>query len=199
MIIGISGVSTSGKSTISDFLKQNLNAKVFSLDEYFAILSLPRVKLHGQEIGDWDRPDSIDWDTFFSDLSVCTDFLIIIEGFLLFSHENMHSQIDALINVEFTENDFQIALERRISRGFHSSVPDNWEQCPTANDINLSCSYFQNIVWKRALDHPEYRHPRNWNRPYLALSATADIADNCKMALSFVQKLLPSCKRCSVQ
>lgn len=198
MIIGISGPSTSGKSTIADFLKQNLDAEVFYLDEYFAMLSLPRSEMYGQEIGDWDKPESIDWELFMNDLNACNSSLVIIEGFILFGNQSMHSRIDALINIEFEESDFPIALQRRIQRGFHEEVPEDWEQNPTGNKVNFSCAYFKNIAWKRAFEHPEYRKPVDWNRPTLTLSATADINDNCKRALEFARDLIRP-QKCSVQ
>ena len=198
MIIGISGISTSGKSTIANFLQEKLQAKIFSLDDYFAVLSLPRAELNGQEIGDWDLPESIDWDTFLSDLDSCTSPLIIVEGFLLFGNETLHSRIDALINIEFTEDDFQIALERRIERGFHSSPPKNWEEEPIADKISFSCLYFKKFVWERALKHPEYRCPAAWNRPRLVLSATSELGTNCALALEFAQNLKPR-RKCCVQ
>ena len=90
---------------------------------------------------------SSDCNTFIVQVEVC-DGLIIAEA-------------DVLIDIEFSgESDFEITLERRISRGFQTAFPDDYHEKPTIDRVHFTCSYLEEIVWPEMLKHPEYRRPK---------------------------------------
>ena len=201
LVIGISGISASGKSTIADYLASEFQIPVLHLDEFFAMMRLPRAQFHGQEIGDWDLPESIDWNEFARQFNATDAPVVIIEGFILFPDTKMPKIVDALIDIEFNESEFSIALERRISRGFECPVPEDWESAPIRDKVCFTCAYFRDFVWKRAFEHPEYRCPEIWTKPLLRLEATGNLDDSKKRAREFVACRLAEKRKshCSVQ
>ena len=190
LVIGVTGISTSGKSIIADYLKEELGLRVIPLDEFFAMMRLPRAEFKGETIGDWDRPESIDWNDVARKFNETEDPVVVVEGFILFPDQKMPKIIDALIDIEFSEDEFEVALTRRITRGFQCEVPSDWQENPMKDKVSFTCAYFKDFVWKRALEHPEYRLPPNWNKPLLRLSATQDIEENKRRAKEFVTEFV---------
>ena len=121
IVIGISGPTTSGKSTISEKLQQKFNCKIICVDNYFKINSeMPKVEINGLTILDFDDKDAIEWNYLIEDIEKekikSKDFLIV-EGFLLFGDPKIYDIIDILINISFdTEKDEEIAFKRRLNR-----------------------------------------------------------------------------------
>ena len=190
LIVGISGPSTSGKSTIAKRLSEIYKAKIFCLDEYFSFSEKGIQVFHETQIFNYDIVESIDWNLFYNDIIKYynnNDFdIIIIEGFLLVGDERISKITDIVINIEFNDCDFNLALERRIKRGFNEDVPKDYHENPTIDKIHFSCIYFEEIVWSEMKKHPEYRIPREWKKPCLKLNATDDLDNNIKISTKFV-------------
>ncbi len=88
LIIGICGISQSGKSTLTRWLKKELSSaglevKVFEMDHYTVKKEqIPRVK----DRLDWEHPDSIDWDRLTTQIKKSTVDVILVEGIFAFDH-----------------------------------------------------------------------------------------------------------------
>ena len=198
-ILCISGISTSGKSTIAKDISEKFGYKIIPFDDYFIdFAKIPKFQMDGQTIINWDLPESIDWDLILSDLQkLDPKKKYIIESFIPFASPQIEPLVDSLIDIEFYQTDFEVALKRRVFRGFNEDVPSDYNENPMSSKAHFCAYYFKNYVWKEAFLHPEYRLPLHWDKPLLRLSATDPLEDNLKSAYNFVENL-PQESTCSV-
>ncbi len=143
IVIGIGGISRSGKSTLRKTLKNKLNpTAIFHIDEY--IIS-PIKKWDNKiqsEIMDWEDPKCLDLDKFYRDFKNSKEKIlnnsksdytgeteyIIAEGFLLYFRKD----ITDLIDIKFSFNiDKELCRERRR----------NTKDFPSDH-------YFDEYIWK---------------------------------------------------
>lgn len=112
--IGIGGVSSSGKSTLSKLLAEELandypNIKILSQDDFTVeIEKLP--KINGEN--DWDHPESIDWKKLrerYFDLCNTSD-LVILEGLFVYYDNQISNSYDIPIFLKIPKEKF---MERR--------------------------------------------------------------------------------------
>ena len=121
-LIGITGGSASGKSTLAIQLQTRLSqrkVKIFHMDAYF------KEESHRPDItGPWNRktyrddnhPDSIDWDRFHKDFdAACAEDwdVIIIEGLFAFWDEAVYSKLNLKLYVDCNDDE---RFARRIKR-----------------------------------------------------------------------------------
>lgn len=86
MIIGIGGVSRSGKSTLASQIIRHLTSEgkkvqLFSQDNYYKPQKSVTLV---QGIPDWERPNTIKWDALIADVEKSTADVKIIEGLFAF-------------------------------------------------------------------------------------------------------------------
>ncbi len=111
MIIGICGISQSGKSTLTRSLKKELSSsglevKVFEMDHYTVEKALiPKVK----DRLDWEHPDSIDWDRLVFQVRKSIADVILVEGIFAFD-TRIASLLSKKVLIEVDKDTF---LERR--------------------------------------------------------------------------------------
>lgn len=192
-IVCISGISTSGKTTISRHLSHEYGFKVIHLDHFVVddYSKLPRFDYKGVSGINYELPESIDWNEFISVLqSLDPNEKYIVDGFIPFYSNELCKFVDRLIDIEFDESEFNEALNRRVKRDTGSDVPMDYNVNPNNSSAHYCAFYFLNFVWKEAFSHPEYRVPLNWNKPLLKLSATAPIKDNCIQSEKFLNDVL---------
>lgn len=112
MVIGIGGVSRSGKSTLAGKLKNEFeqrgnSVQVLSLDNYVnPKTSLPKIR----EIPDWEHPESINWGELHEAIDHSTTDILIIEGLFAFYPASFRSRYDHKI---FMEIDMETFKKRR--------------------------------------------------------------------------------------
>lgn len=86
LVIGIGGISQSGKSTLTRELKkklssQGLSVKVFEIDHYTIEKDqIPSIK----DRLDWEHPESIDWERLVTQIQKATADVVLIEGIFAF-------------------------------------------------------------------------------------------------------------------
>ncbi|MTI41045.1 uridine kinase family protein [Fulvivirga lutimaris] len=122
MIIGIAGVSRSGKTTLAISLKEKLgNAEIISLDDYPAkIENFKYIK----DVIDWEHPSSLDFVKIIDVVreAATKNEIIIVEGIFLFHHETLKSLIDKFIYLDLEKEDF---LKRKLHDNRWGHIP-NW-------------------------------------------------------------------------
>lgn len=134
-LIGITGPSCSGKSTIVEELKKKLSdVLIINLDDYWHDKSTFPIKLGYRN---WEIPDNLKFDLLLKNLEDlkqgketeapnCEGFnqvfgtqilkpkpIIIVEGFLLFYHNKIRDLFDLKIYVNLSDED---VINRRIKR-----------------------------------------------------------------------------------
>ena len=123
MIIGIGGVSRSGKSTLAEIICSVFSEKkveIISQDNFaFNEDMIPRIK---NEI-DWECPDSIDFNRFREGIRNAEKEhdIVIAEGLLVFYEQETNVLFDKKIFIQLPENVFR---ERKISDKRWGSFPD---------------------------------------------------------------------------
>ncbi|EAY15987.1 hypothetical protein TVAG_262370 [Trichomonas vaginalis G3] len=191
MRIGISGISTSGKTTLANALVKHFNCGYCCADKYYNRdqSSFPRIPFLGDMIAEWDSPQCIFWDKFENQVESMQDDLIILESFLLFYSKKVGDTIDGLIALEYEEIDLPIALARRVKRVTGEEVPKDYKENPKKSEAHWESNYFEQIAWPYALKNPEYREPKDYKKPVLRLKATAPLEDNITAAINFINEL----------
>ena len=123
MIIGIGGVSRSGKSSLAVLTEGLYPEKIVSIlcqdDFVFPLPQIPEIK---GEI-DWECPESIDFNHFYKVLkeaSLLND-IIIAEGLLVFNKPEIESLFDKKIFISISEEAFR---KRKIIDKRWGSFPD---------------------------------------------------------------------------
>lgn len=152
MVIGIGGVSRSGKSTLANLLvtyfrKTGKKAIIFHQDDFvFPETQIPLVK--GKT--DWESPLSIDFKLL---LEVVSDFknrfdVVIVEGFFAFYDTDLNSNYDKRIYIKVKKETFFI-------RKF---MDTRWGYIPT---------WYMTHIWKSFL---KYGRPQFSKNEYLQTS-----------------------------
>ena len=199
LIIAFTGPSTCGKSTVIKELLKKLNKttdiSVILLDSFFFDHgNIPKTELCGTTIMNYDRKDSVNWERFFRKIKFTHSDVIFIDGFIAFADERTKDIVDIIISFEYNiENDFDIALRRRIHRKKlweNVEPPDDYLENPFIDKLHYTCCYFKNVVWEEMVKHPEYRRPNDWEKPILILPASDSIHENTERALEFIQPMI---------
>lgn len=153
-IVGISGESASGKSTITDCLKEKLTelkVKLIHMDDYYkeklqrpVILGL----LDRKQYVDDNHPDCLNLDKFYSDLekTISEDWdVILIEGIFTLWDKKILPLLDLKI---FVDCDSDERLVRRIKR--HNSIGQSFDE--------ITQRYIQAVQPRQK----EYVEPTKW-------------------------------------
>lgn len=146
-VIGISGPSQSGKSTLARQLQDHLIPKkvsVLDMDEYvLPEASIPKIK----DRTDWEVPESVDYERMLKVIGnqeLASDF-IIVEGILVFAHQKLSQLFDLSILVEISKETF---LERRSKETRWGDEPqwylehvwDSWLKYGQHSNVDIKAS-----------------------------------------------------------
>ena len=112
MLIGISGPSCSGKSTLARIIAEMLDAPVLHLDRYF-IEDAPRPIVNGHP--SFERPEQYDGAALFKDAmhAFGDSPLVVVEGFLLFAYPRFELACGQMIHLDVPHH---VLAERRLAR-----------------------------------------------------------------------------------
>ena len=146
-VVGISGCTRSGKSTLTKALKQRLGdygcCSVHQDDHFHS-----KTYIDDQLSGNWDRSDAIKHDSFYEDIQRIiarnTDkvdpnrfglecFYVILEGFMLYHDSRIMELVDYPLWVEISK---ETCIERRMAS-------PNWTH-----------NYWDEGIWQ---NHEEYK------------------------------------------
>jgi hypothetical protein len=153
---------------------------------------MPRVVVGTEEEANWELLESLHWDHFLTSLSSAKSSpLVIVEGFILFAHEDVAPQCDALITIKYDEFELPVALDRRVMRAFGVHPPPDYREKLYESGAHFLSMFFETVIWPAAWAHPEYIDPPGWDRPRLVLRATGSLKQNKDEALRFVRECFP--------
>jgi uridine kinase len=152
-VVGISGCSCSGKSTIARMLRDHITStrqervKIICMDNYYhPPENIPMNQDHN--VPDWDTVKAFDVEKVLQDINTIFNendlSLLIIEGILLFDFGEHFSSI---LHVKvFLDIDMETLIKRRSQRIY----PDEYKDPP---------NYIQNIVYSSHLKSKENLPP----------------------------------------
>ncbi|GFR64815.1 nicotinamide riboside kinase 1 [Elysia marginata] len=156
-VIGLSGTTNSGKTTLSSMLCKNLpNSSNICQDHYFYGPNDPRVRRDEDGKQNWEELQAMDMDQMMKDVhswikenknSLERSYLII-EGFLIFNHRPLASLFDKKF---FIKIDRETCAERR-------RVVKDIICLMVFADINLNFTFafFFVMISKRTYNPPDY-------------------------------------------
>lgn len=202
LVIGFSGISTSGKSTVATALCSRFpGAVTFTSDKYFLPESTFRkIRFDGVDIPNWEEPSTVDWDRLAQDIENCPARLIFVDSFLLFAHAPIWQQLRAAVVVRYqhTPEDLVIAARRRAER--HSWTPVGALDMTAAphglRGPHRTAVWYRDVVWAQAWK-PELQWAWDGSRTQmdssrvLNISATDDLGANIERAYQFVAQFVP--------
>lgn len=185
IIVAVCGPSTCGKSTLIDQLSNEYQKRGISVGnvilDYFFLRNKPIVNVRGINVDNWELKESLNWDLFYRRISEIDSTILFIDGFILFADPRTIDIADVCITFEYNLNtDFEIALGRRVHRiqqYRNVNIPTDYLENAAANNLNLLCAYFHDVVWPEMLRYPEYRIPEKYSKPLMHLSATKNQND----------------------
>ena len=155
-ILGIGGMSRSGKTTLSLRLKAYFSAKnvcVFHLDDY----AIPEDQIPTiRDRIDWETPKSIDFISLEADIKAAIDQfdVIIAEGFLIYYSERLRKLFDKKIYIKVSE---QLFWQRRREQ---YNEPDWYIQYVWDNYHKIHSKFRNNCDWVIDADNKEELN--NW-------------------------------------
>lgn len=192
--IGLTGISTSGKTTIASMLSSEFHGRHIKGDHFFKnrYQKVPKCEFHGQIITNLENPDATNWEKFAQTIKESSS-LTFVDSFQLRVSPLVEQQIDAIIQFEYQETDLPIAVIRRVVRRGNPPPPENYHEIdPLTNKLVWRALYYEEVVWRTAIEHPEYwkYNEGETDKPLLILSATAPLEENIKLAREFVANLL---------
>ncbi|MEQ8629694.1 AAA family ATPase [Ekhidna sp.] len=138
-IIGIGGVSRSGKSTVAKRLRDKLaSMKVFTLDMDNYVLpenDIPKINGHPN----WEVPESIDYERILTLLDEKESIyeVIIVEGILAFANMELNKRYDLTVVMEISKATY---MERRKQE-------TRWGKDP---------NWYLEYVWEAHLKYGQY-------------------------------------------
>lgn len=145
-IIGISGTTNSGKSTLASMLQSSmpdLNIEVIGQDQYFREPNDPLVPVTENGVGNWDCLGALHMDKMASDVINWIKTkekdskiqVLILEGFLMFTYRPLNELFHKkyFINVSYS-----VAAERRLYRTYDPPDPPG---------------YFEHVAWVEYKKH----------------------------------------------
>lgn len=156
MIIGIGGVSKSGKSTLAaniekSLIKMKKSVAVFSQDDF--VKSKTALTLI-EGIPDSERPSSVKWDSLTSKIEKSTADVVIVEGVFSFYPVSIRSLYDKKI---FVDIDKALFKQRK-------------EADPNATE---EPSWYTDHIWK---SYQKYGKPKGDDTEYIFLDGSKPVS-----------------------
>lgn len=108
MIIGIGGISNAGKSKLAAKIKEyysNKKVKILCQDDFaLPTPEIPKLKGHTN----WEIPDSIDFDRFYSNIlnEANHNDIVIDEGLFVFYEDRLNRLYDKMIYLSISKETF---------------------------------------------------------------------------------------------
>ncbi len=159
MVIGIGGVSTAGKTTLTALLKGYIKDKRISTicqDDYvLPTSSIPKIN----DRVNWEHPDSIDHSKFRQAIldDARSNDIVIAEGLMVFFDESTRKLFDKLIYIEI---DFQTFKSRK-------SIDKRWGFEP---------NWYIQHIWDSFKTYGQI--PENHDAEYLIIDGTIPFETN---------------------
>ena len=174
-VVGISGGTCSGKSTIADRLKKILGEKykvvVLHLDWYYKSPEMRTVApVTRIEYAEHNHPDCMDTDRIYKDLAAASDEndVVIIEGLFALYFEELREKLDLKVFIDLQSDE---RIYRRIKR---------WIDRQSFDEIALR--YLDTVRYR----HDEFIEPTRWHAD-LVINGTLDANLGTSIIASYIE------------
>jgi len=173
-IVGISGGSCSGKSTIAErlgkILGEEYKTAVLHLDWYYKSPELRTVApFTGIEYAEHNHPDCMDTDKIYKDIAdASVNDIILIEGLFALYFERLREQLDLKVFIDLQSDE---RIYRRIKR---------WSDHQTFDEIALR--YLDTVRYR----HDEFIEPTRWHADII-INGTLDANLGTDILASYIK------------
>ena len=167
IIIGIAGVSGSGKTTISKILAKKLKAKLVHLDDYWKYHKAKKIPSK-KEWKKWEHPSATNFNKALKEIAkIKNNKNIIVDGLHPFNNKKLRSLFDLSVYVTLPKH---LVVKRRLDK-FGPEDNQEW--------------YSKNIV---VSSYKKYGEPTK-KHAHLIIKGNENINNNIKKILNYVNKL----------
>lgn len=184
-VVGISGATCSGKSTLADEIRNNFPTSIMlRQDDYFLPVNDPRhMKIQELNHINWELITSLDMQKMYSDVTKIlqssgrnatnSKMLLILDGFLLFKHKTIADLCDCKYFLTLTKEQ---CWERRKNRIYEPpDVP----------------GYFDKIVWPEFIKYKnEIVRNNELYETITFIDGSKDVEEIYKMVSNEINQLL---------
>ena len=142
-VVGITGVSCAGKSTITNkLLEKYPSIKMINLDTFRAYTLFGYRHTNSDGLRDWDHPSNAAWNAIQVEIkkqisSLPPGSILILDGHMLLRDERIRNVLDICVYINLNKN---ICYNRRLQRNMPS--PSGWNHQ----------EYFNQCIWKSHLN-----------------------------------------------
>jgi len=174
-IIGISGGTCSGKSTLSDSLKKILDKKymvsVLNMDNYYQWSAMKTIApITRIEYPEHNHPDAVDKDRLYKDFAAAisdeANDIVIIEGVFSLYFDRLREKLDLKIFVDLKSDE---RMYRRIKR-MYESLDDTAHR------------YLDTVRYR----HDEFVEPTRWHAD-IVINGTLDANLGTSVIVSYIE------------
>ena len=177
-IVGISGGTCSGKSTLANNLKKILDKKymvsLLNMDNYYQWSAMKTIALiTRKEYPEHNHPDAVDKDKLYKDfraaISDKTNDIILIEGIFSLFFDPLREKLDLKVFVDLKSDE---RMYRRIKRMYES-----------LDDTALR--YLDTVRYR----HDEFVEPTRWHAD-IVINGTLDTNLGTSIIVSYIEAQL---------
>jgi len=183
-VVGVSGGSCSGKSTVTKIIEKELGKKykvsVFNMDEYYdwskmkTIAPITRI-----EYSEHNHPSATDIEKLYKDFTAAisnnTNDVVIVEGIFALYFEQLREKYNLKIFIDLKSDE---RLYRRIKRALEFDTIDE-----TAN------RYLDSVRFR----HDEFTEPTRWHAD-LVINGNLDANLGTSILVSYIEAQIGVCQ-----
>ena len=176
-IVGISGGSCSGKSTMATMLANSLGErfkiKLFHLDDYYQWDKMKTIApITGIEYTEHNHPDGVNMDALYKDFMAAIDDtsndIILVEGLFALYFAQLRKEYDLKIFIDLKSDE---RLYRRIKRNMvHSPMEE------------IAVRYLDTVRYR----YDEFVEPTRWHAD-LVVNGTLDANQGAGIAAMYIE------------
>jgi len=175
-VVGISGGTCSGKSTLSHILEKILSEKykvtVLNMDNYYKWSEMRTIApITHIEYPEHNHPDAVDIDKLYNDfitaISDKTNDVVLMEGIFAFYFDRLREKFDLKIFVDLKSDE---RIYRRIKRMISHETLDQ-----------IALRYLDTVRYR----HDEFVEPTRWHAD-LIINGTLDVNLGTAIIASYV-------------
>ncbi|KFM73370.1 Nicotinamide riboside kinase 1, partial [Stegodyphus mimosarum] len=153
ILVGISGCTNAGKTTLASFLNEKYPGCVIVNQDHFFRSENSEHHIHIPELNhkNWERLEAVDWEAMMENLSEVTSknprnekSLLIVEGHIIFNHPIVRNLFHKKYFLTLSKDE---CFKRRCTRVYDpADVPGYFEQCVwpmyllNLEDVKENCS-----------------------------------------------------------
>jgi uridine kinase len=179
-IVGISGGTCSGKSTIADSIERTLSEKyavsVLHMDSYYKRPIIRTIApITRKEYAEANHPDSLVTERLFADYAAAIadkdNDIVIVEGLFSLYYGEIREKLDLKVFIDLKSDE---RMYRRIKRWIDSQPLDD-----------IVSRYLDTVRYR----HDEFVEPTRWHAD-IVINGTLDTNLGTSILLSYINRML---------